>query len=54
MTAIELVNKQAEDEGLWFINPTITEDYLQRALRELHAVVENDAQEACFVNMDSK
>lgn len=33
---------QAEDEGLWFIAETITEDYLQRAIRELHAAIEGD------------
>ena len=34
------VNEQAEDEGLWFNYKYITEDYLQRALRELHQIVE--------------
>lgn len=36
----ELVNQQAEDDGLWFISRTITEAYLQQALRKLHAVIE--------------
>lgn len=36
-----LVDEQAEDGGLWFVAETITEDYLQRALRKLHAVIEN-------------
>ncbi len=40
MTPQELVNEQAEDEGLWFIVETTTEAYLQRALRELHTAVE--------------
>jgi hypothetical protein len=35
-----VVNEQAEDAGLWFVAQTITEDYLQRALRRLHAAVE--------------
>ena len=37
----EIVNKQAEDEGLWFIAETVSEAYLQKALRELHMVIEN-------------
>jgi len=36
----ELANKQAEDEGLWFVDSTITEEYLQTALRKLHAAIE--------------
>ena len=39
-----VVNEQAEDPALWLIQPTITEEYLQRALRRLHAVIE-DARE---------
>jgi hypothetical protein len=35
-----LVSKQAEDEGLWFVPVSITEDYLQRALRALHEAIE--------------
>ena len=38
--ALALVNKQAEDKSLWFIPRHITEDVLQRALRELHRAVE--------------
>ena len=34
------VDKQANDEGLWFEHKYITEYYLQRALRELHKTVE--------------
>jgi len=37
---IALVNEQAEDEGLWFIDATCSEAYLQAALRKLHAAVE--------------
>lgn len=38
--ATELCASQAEDEGIWFIAETITEDYLQRALRNLHRAIE--------------
>lgn len=38
----DLVNEQAEDEGLWFIAYHITEDYLQQALRKLHATIEGE------------
>ena len=37
---INLVNEQAEDEGLWFIDATASEAYLQQALRRLHAMIE--------------
>ena len=46
INALTVVHKQAEDRGLWFIPETITEDYLQRALRKLHAAVEGDAAPA--------
>ena len=42
---LELVNKQAEDEGLWFIARTCPEAYLQAALRELHRVIEETEDE---------
>jgi len=45
MKALDLVNKQAEDEGLWFDGFFATEAYLQRALRDLHQAVEQDAKE---------
>jgi len=38
----DLVNTQAEDEGLWFVAKYITEAYLQQALRELHALIEEN------------
>jgi hypothetical protein len=47
--AIVVVNEQAEDDGLWFVPQTITEDYLQRALRRLHEAVEGKSQEQCAV-----
>jgi hypothetical protein len=39
---VELVDQQAEDEGLWFIGSsrTMPEAYLQRELRRLHALIE--------------
>ena len=40
----ELVNKQAEDDGLWFIATTAPESYLQQELRRLHALVEDEFQ----------
>ena len=40
-----VVDEQAEDEGLWFVAETITEAYLQSALRRLHAAVENVPQQ---------
>jgi hypothetical protein len=39
-----IVNEQAEDEGLWFINSLCSEAYLQAALRRLHAAIEIAAQ----------
>lgn len=46
--ALALVHQQAEDESLWFKPEHITEDILQKALRELHAHVEQDAAQARF------
>ena len=37
---MDVVNKQAEDEGLWFVAETAAEAYLQEALRKLHHDVE--------------
>lgn len=37
---LDLVNKQAEDEGIWFRAEYASEAYLQRAIRELHDSVE--------------
>lgn len=42
-----VVAEQAEDEGLWFQPKYITEDYLQKALRRLHAAVEGKIAEQC-------
>lgn len=37
----KLVDKQANDEGLWFIARTAPEAYLQHHLRILHALIEH-------------
>lgn len=37
-----LVREQAEDPGLWFRAETVTESYLQTAIRHLHAVIEGE------------
>jgi hypothetical protein len=47
MTPQEVVDEQAEDEGLWFIPETITEDILQRALRRLHEAIEGRTSAQC-------
>lgn len=46
--ALDLVHQQAEDRMLWFVPKYITEHALQKALRELHAAVEQDAAERAF------
>jgi len=50
VTALEgvqrLVDKQAEDEGLWFVAVTAPEAYLQQDLRMLHGLVESDLNSA--------
>lgn len=43
MSALKLVEQQAEDEGLWSRAATAFEAYVQKALRELHAAVEQEA-----------
>lgn len=40
--AMAVVQEQAEDDGLWFRAEHATEDYLQCALRRLHAVIEGE------------
>lgn len=40
---LDLVNIQAEDEGIWFIAMTAPEAYLQQELRKLHAAIERMA-----------
>jgi hypothetical protein len=41
----ELVDKQAEDEALWFDADYITEAYIQEALRKLHYAIEATRKE---------
>ena len=38
-----VVDEQAEDDGLWFASQTASEAYLQQALRRLHATIEGEA-----------
>jgi hypothetical protein len=45
VSAYEIVQHQAEDEGLWFFAQTCAESYLQQELRKLHAAVERDAEQ---------
>jgi hypothetical protein len=37
---VEIVNQQAEDDGLWFVAEYASEGYLQKELRLLHAAIE--------------
>jgi hypothetical protein len=37
-----VVREQAKDQDLWFRSRTINENYLQRELRRLHAVIEGE------------
>jgi len=43
--AMQLVTKQADDEGLWFEALTAPEAHLQAALRKLHAAVESSQKQ---------
>jgi hypothetical protein len=40
-TLQEIVSRQAEDYGLWFCAKYTSEQYLQRALRKLHSMIED-------------
>ena len=40
--AREIVDEQAEDDGLWFVARTMPEAYLQQELRRLHAAIEEN------------
>ena len=44
--ARRIVDKQAEDEGLWFEATTASEAYLQQGLRKLHAAIESESAKA--------
>lgn len=37
-----IVARQAEDEGLWFVTRTAAEAYLQASLRGLHTIIEGE------------
>ncbi len=50
--ALALVHAQAEDEGLWFLAETATEEYLQAALRRLHAAVEAEGADPEYTHDD--
>ena len=43
--ALELARKQALDHRLWLDLQRASQDYLQEALRDLHAAVELDAKQ---------
>lgn len=45
--AAQIAAEQANDERLWFQPVYITEDYLQRELRRLHAAIEGKSPEEC-------
>lgn len=47
----KLVDEQANDLAIWFPSTNITEAYLQKELRKLHAVIEDD-QILLFLNQD--
>lgn len=42
-----LVDAQADDLGLWFGPPHVTESYLQDALRNLHGLIESLPKDVC-------
>ena len=50
-TPRELVEIQAEDEGLWFEAQTAAEAYLQQELRKLHAAVEREGNDGDTVDV---
>jgi len=47
---LELVNQQAEDEGLWFDATTAPEAYLQQELRKLHVAIEGKSIGEAILN----
>ena len=42
VNAQAIVDEQAEDEALWFIDVSAPEAYLQQALRRLHAAIDQE------------
>lgn len=51
LRAAEIVDRQAEDEGLWFQAQTASEAYLQQELRRLHAAIEGKTPEECALEV---
>lgn len=45
---LEMVNEQAEDEGIWFEAETAPEAYLQQELRKLHGLIERTLKDNNF------
>lgn len=45
---LDIVNQQAEDEGIWFMAKTASEAYLQQELRKLHQAIESHFKEERF------
>ena len=43
---LKAVDAQANDPSLWFIPKYVSEDILQKALRDLHRVIEEDDSNA--------
>jgi hypothetical protein len=57
---MQIVERQAQDEGLWCVAQTAPEAYLQQELRRLHAAVETQQkvlrrlyEEMAGANLDS-
>ena len=50
----KVANEQAENAGLWFRARTAPEEYLQNALRRLHALIEGDALMAALRSEEEK
>ncbi len=44
---VEIVNEQADDEGLWCEPVCASEAYIQSALRRLHEVIEGKSSKDC-------
>ena len=53
-TLLELVNQQAEDEGLWFDATTAPEAYLQQELRKLHVAIEGKSIGEAILNREQE
>ena len=51
---LELVNQQAEDEGLWFDATKAPEAYLQQELRKLHVAIEGKSIGEAILNREQE